>query len=188
MSELIIESSPEWGKTYLYKWFNHETAGIKTVVEFGAGFFDNLAHLNASVTKKIGLEIWQPYIDNAKFHECEKLQADFTKFEDYVNEADMDCALFVDTLEHITKEAAFELMPRVMEKFNKVMLMIPEGHYPLEEDVTGFGAHEYQTHKSTWYAEDIEKLGFDRIVRHPTFHPKVEGQDTSCIFATWNKK
>jgi hypothetical protein len=99
----------------------------------------------------------------------------------------MDCAMFIDTLEHITREEAFELIGRVMNSFNKVILMIPEGKYALEKDVTGLGADYYQTHRSTWYEKDIKELGFTTIEVDHNFHEGAGFENTGCIFAVWSK-
>jgi hypothetical protein len=173
-------------KVDLNSWIRWATTGSQTVVEFGAMFFDKLACVAAP--KKIGIEIWEPYIRDAKYHECQKIHGDFTIFESLIEDKDLDCAMFIDTLEHINREDAFELMSRVMNKFNKVILMIPEGNHPMDEDVTGYEAHTYQTHRSTWYAKDLIDLGFleEKITLDPTFH-STEGRDTGCLFAVWSK-
>ena len=169
----------------LFTWIRDNTKNTKCVVEFGSMFFDKLSHCSSQ--KKIGIEIWEPYIQSAKYHECVKINGDFTKFEDFIAPEDMDCAMFIDTLEHIERENAFELMSRVMKNFNKVILMIPEGKYTLEQDVTGHGAHVYQTHRSTWYESDIRQLGFHNIEIDKYFHLGSGFENTGCIFAVWTK-
>lgn len=170
----------------LSMWINQSTANTNTVVEFGSMFFDKLMY--TASPNKIGIEIHQPYIDNSTFHDCKKISGDFRNFEELVDKSEMDCAMFIDTLEHITREEAFELMGRVMKNFNRVILMIPEGNHPMDEDVTGHEGHEWQTHRSTWYAKDLIELGFheDNIILDPVFHSEP-GRDTGCLFATWSK-
>lgn len=172
-------------KVNLSQWIYMNTLGQTSVVEFGAMFFDKLACVAAP--KKIGIEIWEPYIRDAKCQECQKIHGDFTIFESLIGDKDLDCAMFIDTLEHINREDAFELMSRVMNNFNKVILMIPEGNHPMDEDVTGYEAHTYQTHRSTRYAKDLIDLGFleEKIILDPTFH-STEGRDTGCLFAVWD--
>lgn len=169
----------------LYNWIAENTKNNNCVVEFGSMFFDKLSHTRS--TKKIGIEIWKPYIEAAKYDGCVKIHGDFREFEKLISKEDMDCAMFIDTLEHLTKEDAVILMEKVMNKFNKVLLMIPEGDYPLHKDVTGMGADEHQTHRSTWFLEDIKKLGFKNIIVDPVFHSGSGYKNTGCIFAIWNK-
>lgn len=169
----------------LENWIKENTKECKSVVEFGSMFFDKLSH--ASCPKKIGIEIWEPYILNSKYNDCIKIQGDFTKFEEFIDKEDMDCAMFIDSLEHLDRETAFSLMKKVMNNFNKVLLMIPEGTYHLERDVTGLGADFFQTHRSTWYENDIKQLGFSNIIVDKYFHEGAGYENTGCIFAIWNK-
>jgi hypothetical protein len=169
----------------LHQWISENTKDSQCVVEFGSMFFDKLSHVSSK--KKIGIEIWLPYITASRYHNCEKIHGDFTKFESLIKKEDMECAMFIDTLEHITREEAFDLMARVMKSFNKIILMIPEGEYPLEKDVTGMGADYYQTHKSIWNVEDVKQLGFKNIIVDPYFHAGSGYPNTGCIFAVWNK-
>jgi hypothetical protein len=171
----------------LGKWISESTAGCSCVVEFGAGFFDKLAHVNPAV-EKIGIEIWPTYLDKAKFQGAKKILGDFRNYEDYIDVSKMDCALFVDSLEHIVREEALELMERVKKSFNKVVLMIPEGSHPQEKDLTGHGAHDPQTHRSSWEVCDIEAMGFQEVIVDPVFHAGAGGgKDSGCIFAVWTK-
>jgi len=130
--------------------------------------------------KKIGIEIWQPYIDNAEFKDCTMIQGDIREFETLVDEVDMDCCLMADVLEHFTKIEAITLMNKVRKRFNRILLMIPEGIHEQHSDVTGYEAHEYQTHRSTWYKEDIIAMGFaeENVIVDPQFH-----SGKGCIFA-----
>jgi hypothetical protein len=174
--------------TNLANWIRTNTHGSHTVVEFGAMFFEQLAYVNETVGKKIGIEIHQPYIDKSKCHNCIKIQGDMRRFEELIAPEDMDCALFIDTLEHLTKDDAKDLMKRVMGKFKKVMLMIPEGNHPQTTDLFQMGGDEYQTHRSSWRLQELVDMGFKSIVLDPMFHGNTGGgKDTGCLFAVWEK-
>jgi len=162
-------------------WIRENTLGSKVVVEFGAGFFQNLSFIDNNI-KKIGIEIWYPYIQNAKYNECIKIFGDIRNYKSLINENDMDCALLCDILEHFDKEIAISLIKDIMNSFNKTLLMIPEGKHDQTKDVTGYEAHTYQTHRSTWYTIDIEKLGFD-VTLDPYFH--TGSKNKGCIFAKY---
>ena len=55
------------------EWITNNTIDSKSVVELGAGFFDNLKHVHPNVKTKIGIEIYKPYIDNATYNDCIKI-------------------------------------------------------------------------------------------------------------------
>lgn len=162
-----------------------QTIGSQTVVEFGSMFFDKLSHTDAP--NKIGIEIWQPYIDKATFHDCKKVKGNFLEFESLIDKTEMDCALIVDALEHVTKEQAVDLITRIKSQFNKIVLILPSGDHPQEEDITGFGAHEYQKHRSTWVAQDISDLDFQHVEFEQFNHIPNPAKDWGFIFATWTK-
>ncbi len=170
-------------KMRLNEWIFEKTEKSKVVVELGAGFFRNLSFVSSSV-KKIGIEIWEPYINNAVFHECKKIHGDIRNFDKLLNKEDIDCALICDVLEHFKKEEAITLIKKIMFSFNKTLLMIPEGIHIQNYDTTGFGADEYQSHKSTWYFDDIVSLGFDEVELDPYFHTNMPNK--GCIFAEYN--
>ncbi len=168
----------------LSNWITDNTRGTSCTVEFGSMFFERLC--NSSSNKKIGIEIHGPYIAAARFHECQKVWGDFLKFEDLVDPDDMDVAMFIDTLEHVSREDAFDLMKRVMSRFNRVLLMIPEGDHHQDKDVFNMGADAHQTHRSVWFEKDIRELGFTNIMIDKNFH--VGAKNPGCIFAVWNKQ
>ena len=171
----------------LDSWIRENTQNSAVVVDFGSMFFDKLGHVS-SLVRKIGIEIWKEYIDRASFHDCQKILGDFTHFEELINHSDMDCAMFIDSLEHLDKPTAMNLITRVQSQFNKILLMIPEGHHSQTTDYFNLGADKYQTHRSTWYEEDIRALGFQEIIVDPVFHSGDPSKDAGCIFAIWRKE
>ena len=176
-------------RSQFFAWVRRHTEGVGSVVEFGAGFFDRLQHVHPSVQNKIGIEIWQPYIDNAKYHDCTKIQGDILQFEILLpTDSRYGCALFIDVLEHLEKDAAIDLIRRVQARMDKILVMVPDGEHPQDRDVTGFGAHEYQTHRSVWRPHEIEALGFQDIHVDPTFFARTKPhlKDPGSMFAIWS--
>lgn len=175
----------------LLRFIKNETAGYECVVEFGAGFFDKLIH--TSSPRKIGIEAWKPFIDRALFHDCIKINNDFTKYSEYIDKEDMQCAMFIDSIEHLNADDARKLLESVISDFKKVIAFIPEGNHPSSDDPHGLGADQYETHRSTWYEKDVRDIGFQDIVVDPLFHtglrsnPKYKNNDTGAIFAVWEK-
>ena len=170
-------------KNFFLKWLWENTEDCTAVVEFGAGFFQQLSRVHKNVRYRVGIEVYKPYHVNAKFTKCLMVLADMRDFDKHLKEKHYDCAMFVDSLEHLTMEDAKTLMKRVQAKFRKVLLMIPEGEHPQTKDVTGHGGHAEQTHRSTWCKEDVEALGFQDVYLDPKFHRGVAG----CIFAVWER-
>ena len=170
-------------KKFFLQWLWDNTAGCTAVVEFGAGFFQQLSRVHSDVKYRVGLEIYKPYHVNAKFTKCLMILADMCDFDLHLKSKHYDCAMFIDSLEHLAMEDAEFLISRVKAKFNKILLMIPEGEHPQTKDVTGHGGHQEQTHRSTWRVADVEALGFQEVYLDPKFHRGVAG----CIFAVWKK-
>lgn len=175
----------------LKNWISKETIGAKCVVEFGAGFFEKLAHVRAS--RLIGIEAHRAFIDNAVFHDCQKVEGNFLNFEGLLSEEDMDVAMFIDSLEHVTREEAFDLIRRVQKKFRKIILFIPEGEHHSDHDPYGLGGDYWETHRSTWYESDIRELGFENIRIDSDFHSLrnkkelYKKYDTGAIYAVWER-
>ena len=171
----------------LKDWIFESTKDCEAVVEFGAGFFSRLKAVSDDVKYKIGIEISEVYIEQAVDFGGLKIQGDMREFESYIADDLRDCAMFIDSLEHLTRKDAFNLVLRVQKHFNRIILMVPEGDHPQLSDVTGNGQHEFQKHRSTWHVKDIEKMGFQKIRVDADFHKGVIGKADGCIFATWRK-
>jgi len=183
----IVEEIIMDPKRVLHEWINEKTTNSKIVVELGAGFFGCLAYVNKNTEKKIGIEIWEPYIQNSIYDDCIKIHGNIFDYEILLSESDYDTVMIIDVLEHFEKEESIKLIESLKKRFRKVLLMIPEGNHPQEEDVTGFGAHEFQTHKSTWiFSEISEILGFDDVIYYKNFHSQA-GKDPGCVFASWER-
>lgn len=173
----------------LGEWIKSNTSGSKSVVELGAGFFNNLSFCE-DAEQKIGIELMQCYIDNAKYNDCIKILGDAINYKRLLPvNCRYDVALIVDFLEHLTMSEGKSLIENLKKDFSKILLMIPCGLYDQSEDVTGFEAHEAQTHKSFWYEDDIISLGFSEVIFDREFHKgnPLAKHDTSCGFCVWEK-
>ena len=182
----------------LHNWIYRNTNGSKSVVELGAMFFEKLKHVHPTVNTKIGIEIWEPYIKSEVDHfgvpviqDCIKIHGSVLDYKELLKEYELDTAMIIDVLEHFDKEVAFKWIGNLKKDFNKIILMVPSGYYPQNIEHSGFNADEYQKHRSSWYQEDIEKLGFTEIILDPLFHANPElianKMDTGCWFCVWEK-
>lgn len=183
----------------LQQWINEKTQGSTSVVELGAMFFEKLKHVAPSVKTKVGIEIWEPYIKSDVDHfgvpvikDCVKIHGNILDYKELLKDYNKETAMIIDVLEHFDKDIAFNFIEDLKKDFNKIILMVPAGTFPQEEDHSGFGAHEFQRHRSSWFEEDIEKLGFDEVVLDTLFHANPElianNMDTGCWFCVWTKK
>lgn len=169
----------------LPKWINENTSDSNTVVELGAGFFKNLGDVHPKVKHRIGVEIYWPYIENATYNDCVKIEGDLMNYQSLLNDIELDTVLIADVLEHFDKEEAFLLVEKLKKDFNKILLMLPIGVHKQDRDVTGFGGHTSQTHRSYWFEEDVAKLMFDENIIDPNFHKDKE--NSGCYFGIWKK-
>jgi SAM-dependent methyltransferase len=93
---------------------------------------------------------------------------------------EVECVIGLDIIEHFTKEDAVLLLVHLEGLVSKcLMWFIPVGHHPQFKDDRGFGNDYYQTHRSTWQPEDMERLGYD-VWFYPNWHknnkpPKQKG-------------
>lgn len=178
-------------KTYLNIWIAEKTADSKSVVELGAGFFDKLSYVHPNVKTKIGIEIFKPYIDNAKYNDCVKIVGNLLDYKNLLVNQELDTVMMIDVLEHFTKDVSYKLINDLKKDFNKILLMMPIGVFPQNMDATDLGNDEYQTHRSNWYTYDIDNLKFNDNIVDPEFHATpnrtMYNLDTSCYFGVWKK-
>lgn len=185
-------------RVVLNNWIRTQTSGSDTVVELGAMFFEKLKHVSPDVKTKIGIEIWEPYIISEVDHfgvpvikDCIKIHGSVLDYKILLNGHNLDTAMIIDVLEHFDKDVAIEWIKKLKTDFKKIILMVPAGSFPQEIDHSGFGAHEFQKHRSSWYKEDIEKLEFTEVILDDIFHANPElianNMDTGCWFCVWEK-
>jgi hypothetical protein len=87
---------------------------------------------------------------------------------------DVQCVIGLDIIEHFTKEDAVLLLVTCEGVASKcVMFFIPVGNHPQACDDRGFENHYYQTHRSKWYPDEMERLGYD-VWFYPNWHKKVK--------------
>lgn len=183
----------------LQNWIKEKTHDSTSVVELGAMFFEKLKHVSPTVKTKIGIEIWEPYINSEVdhfgvpvFNDCIKIHGDVLNYRELLKDYQLDTAMIIDVLEHFEKDIAFEWIENLKKDFNKILLMVPAGYFPQDIDHSGFKADEYQKHRSFWYEDDIKKLGFSEVLLDEYFHSNpqliADKMDTGCWFCVWEKK
>jgi len=172
-----------------HDWLIKEMSGFDTILDLGAGSFNHLEYLEAKV--KIGIEIFQPYIDNAVFKDCHMFCGNMIHYRDltkYLWEGTR-AVMLIDALEHIPMPFALKLVSDLKEDFDKICIMSPRGYDYQVKDVTGMGNDEGQTHKSFWFNEDFENLNMTEVLIDEDYHRNEHPfPDKGCFFAKWEKK
>ena len=151
-----------------------------------------LYRLRSGVSGDVGFseELYEPYIKHAKYHECIKIHGDALNYRDLLKGYNADTVLMVDFLEHLEYETAIRFIKDLKVDFKKILLMLPVGDFPHNQDITGHGGHEYQTHRSSWYEEDIKKLNFTQNkISLPYYNWRnkkpSDNYDSGCYFGVW---
>jgi hypothetical protein len=158
------------------------TSESLSVVELGAGRCDKLSAVSGGVKRRIAIDLHQPTLDAAVYRDCERYCGDMQHYQVALAAARYtvcDTVMIIDSLEHLPQVAALLLLEDLQADFQKVLLIVPEGEHPQDEDVTGLG-NPFQAHLSTWCKDDLTKIGFAVMVV-PDFH-----DHGGCMFATWS--
>jgi SAM-dependent methyltransferase len=67
---------------------------------------------------------------------------------------DYDLALFIDVIEHLTRDDALAVLARLMLRARKVLITTPLGFRP--QEIEGL---PFETHRSGWYPWDLGRIG-----------------------------
>ena len=86
----------------------------------------------------------------------------------------IECVIGIDIIEHFSKEEAIKLIHTCEKIASKCLIFfVPVGNHPQTKDDRGLGNDHYQTHRSTWYPEDMEKLGYE-VFHYPNWHKNIK--------------
>lgn len=141
------------------------------------------------------VDLHQPYLDGVK-ERCPQAKTVKSDALEYIKKQDtdsVDVISIIDGIEHMDKKSGKELishMKRVCRE--KILLFTPQGPGPdgylknEPHNAWGIeGADHYQTHKSGWTVEELEKLGFKMIlIAHDT---SQHGEPYQAIMCQWEK-
>jgi ubiquinone/menaquinone biosynthesis C-methylase UbiE len=163
-----------------------------SVLDVGAGLAKYHDLLIAKGCKLTLLDAHKPYLDErvAKFGDAiQVIHGEALEVLRATWATQWDVILGIDFLEHLSRDAAEELVEDFRACGRKVVLLVPEGNHPQEVDHYHMGGDHWQTHRSTWQAEDLEVLGFT-VERWLDFHrwAKDRGADPGALWATWSRK
>ncbi len=150
-------------REYIYKkfrndWldiFKRELVGCSTVLDLGCGCNSPIQFLN--IPYKIGVELYEPYIEKSKsggIHN-EYVRADVNEVE--FNDKAFDAVLAIDIIEHLTKEDGYRLIGRMQDWAIKKIIVTTTNGFVWQDDYDG---NELQKHVSGWDAHELRELGF----------------------------
>ncbi len=137
----------------------------KTVLDVACGLSMKSQYLpNAHI---VGVELYEPYIKAIDYEGLYSIiKYDIRNLDKIVMENSFDFVYLLDIIEHLEKKESLKVI-EICKRICKKALLIetPSGFIPQNIDIQGFGAHYLQTHKCGWEVDELEKLGFECIVR-----------------------
>lgn len=165
-----------------------------TVLDVGAGLATYHPRLIDRGCKLTLIDAHKPYLDEriSRWPQIEIYEGDAGSLLTYfaINGPRVwDIALAIDFFEHIAPVPADRHISQLMKLVaKKVIAFVPEGNHPQDKDHYGMGGDHWQTHRSVWYAEDLEALGF-QVERWLDFHQwaKDRGVDPGALWAVWRR-
>jgi len=157
-----------------------EASKYDSVLDIGCGVGTLIKQIKADV--RIGVDACPDVINSASKHRNNGV---IFQIRDLINPESLsglsvDCVVGMDIIEHLAMYDALILLERCDKIAKKELLFyIPVGNHPQDKDPRGFNNHYYQTHRSTWYPEDMNDLGYD-VWYYPNWYldaqpPKEKG-------------
>lgn len=132
-----------------------------SILDIGCGIADYLKYTNNN-QRVVGVEPHLPYILKAREVApwVEYVNKDALDFFSSTDEK-FDCILLIDVIEHLEEDDAIKLVEEAKKHCKGIIFsQIPIGIHEQNEDVWNLGGEFWQTHRSTWVPENIDKLGF----------------------------
>lgn len=132
-----------------------------SILDIGCGIGDYLKYTNNN-QRVVGVEPHLPYILKAREVApwVEYVNKDALDFFSSTDEK-FDCILLIDVIEHLEEDDAIKLVEEAKKHCKGIIFsQIPIGIHEQNEDVWNLGGEFWQTHRSTWVPENIDKLGF----------------------------
>lgn len=133
----------------------------KSILDIGCGKSSLLKYFPKSIYSE-GVEAFEPYIEESrkqgihnKYHKMDVLQ-----IQEVFPKSSFECVYAGDVIEHLEKDDGLRLI-KTMEKIasKKVIIYTPNGFLPIGER----DGNKWYIHKSGWYVEEMQKLGFKVI-------------------------
>ena len=146
------------GKPETAEWFKQNESSITRVLDIGAGSgtYAKLIKQEFDLCKQtewIAVEAWPEYIEKFELHTLyDRVINQDVRTLDWSNLGHFSVAIAGDVLEHMTKEQAIELVNRVLNHADTLIVSIPIVYMPQDE----LEGNPYEVHvKPDWSHEEV---------------------------------
>lgn len=153
---------------------------FNSVLEIGCGEGRNLMRTRCPI--KVGIDGFRPILDKFNKDSSIRIHYDLTGgLTNLILPKTFDSVMMIDIIEHFEKPFAFKILQQCEQVARKaIVAFVPVGNHPQTKDDRGMGNDHFQTHRSTWYPEDFDKLGYD--VSYIEKYHNQPGKDTGAMF------
>jgi cyclopropane fatty-acyl-phospholipid synthase-like methyltransferase len=175
ITEKSIVSTNEW----CIEKVKSEASKYDSVLDIGCGAGELINSINAD--KRLGIDICDAAISKAqqlrtrkkyRIQPVQYLVGDIMCITSIVKKR-IDCIIGIDVIEHFNKYNASNLILQCEAKAKKKLIFfVPVGVHPQTKDSKGFGNDYYQTHRSSWYPEEMEERGYE-VFYYPDWHKNI---------------
>lgn len=166
---------------FYYKILEVNLAGCASVLDVGCGSNSPLRYVK-KIFYSEGIDIYKPSIDKAKkskIHDTYKI-GDIIELDKYYKPKSFDTVIALDVIEHLEKRVALQLLEKMKTiAQKKIIVLTPNGFYHQGH----FENNPYQVHKSAWFTQDLEKLGY-RVYGLRGFK-KIRGELARIKYKPW---
>ncbi|MCC2630522.1 MAG: methyltransferase family protein [Candidatus Paceibacter sp.] len=151
-----------FGRENLWPWKEGE---IVTILDVACGLSLKSKFLPAQI--RVGVDIYDEYFKHIEADvPYVVIKYDVRKLKDIFMPKSFDLVLALDIIEHLEKDESLDMIKQCETIAKKaVILETPKGYIPQNMDILGHGGHEWQTHRSGWEVEELEKMGYNVVVR-----------------------
>lgn len=189
------------------EWAREQCRGSHHVVEFGAGKLDYIIQLDGreqievnrpedgittrslvckgdhiKCPQRTAIEAYAEYISAWKSNDFLTVVVGDMRDYQTLGLRKFDCALFIDSIEHLHRGDALTLISRLQEDGVRIVVFAPEGIHQQSKGSWG-DSNVLQAHLSTWYPRDFNALGF-KTEQWAGFHKDLA--NGGAFTATWN--
>lgn len=171
---IVVKSTASTNEKWSIRRVIREASQYDSVMDIGCGTGRLIKRISAPI--RIGIDAFQKVIDiaNTKNNGVIFGCLDLARLEALYPDNYIECITGIDIIEHFTKEDAVHLIRKCEDIASKCLIFfIPVGNHPQTKDDRGHGNDHYQTHRSTWYPEDMEKLGYE-VHYYPEWHKNIK--------------
>lgn len=172
----------------------------RTVIDWGCGL--NHSPISKQVKELpcdwlLSVDAWPEYVSKVlcmqlageyKAAEHEVLCGDIRDVAYELRQAgqQVDLSLVIDVLEHLYLDDGIAWLADLKAISEAVLIWVPLGYAPVSQDTYGGNNHALHTHRASWEAADLEKLGFALEVV-PNAHTAIFNRRVDAGWACWRR-